>query len=588
MSQRLSKLNVQIMLQILKSKVQNQLFVLSIPITLAILVRGLLLTRWCGDFNSDEAIVGLMAKHILAGRFPVFFYGQFYMGSQESMLAAVIFWLFGDMNGFLLRLSPITFYLAFIVLAFLWVQSWRDRQTALWATLMLALPPAALTNYTYGASAGYPELLFWGTLLFLLYQRSLKFGWSSMRVFSLALVAGLALWNNPLSIFYLTTVLIIWVLGSTWWPQWRAYLLHLPPIIYLIIGAGLLTLAILALLVFKLAVDVLYIQRLLISTILVTWIAAITLLRWQSRLHPNPGGHNRAVAYLFWLGSGGILGMVPMIYYFFDPGNSTGGADNFVIPTWQRQLELWRFYFTHIFPALIGVRTYIDSSAVVMFLAKIGIVVIFLAVIFLFSRQYGWALPDLILLRPITPQMEHFLWLLGGLTVVFGFINGNVYDLEHIRYFLPLLFVLSTLVGLALTHWQKYKPALAILLALFLLGFNGVTNFNYYQSLTTTCTAQEVVDYLLRKQIKGGQAYYEQAYKLTFLSHERVIIAPYRSRDRYEAYTHYAAALPQQIYILRQGSETERFLAEFASPADLTLETVKNYNIFTLNSGLPK
>ena len=46
--------------------------------------------------DGDEAIVGLMAKHILErGELPVFYYGQHYMGSLESILASTSFAVFG-------------------------------------------------------------------------------------------------------------------------------------------------------------------------------------------------------------------------------------------------------------------------------------------------------------------------------------------------------------------------------------------------------------------------------------------------------------------------------------------------------------
>nr|HMN61443.1 hypothetical protein [Anaerolinea sp.] len=41
--------------------------------------------------NSDEAIVGLMARHILLGERPIFFYGQSYMGSLDAFLVAAGF-----------------------------------------------------------------------------------------------------------------------------------------------------------------------------------------------------------------------------------------------------------------------------------------------------------------------------------------------------------------------------------------------------------------------------------------------------------------------------------------------------------------
>ena len=47
----------------------------------AVVLRGVFFLRFDESyFDSDQAIVGLMAKHLLEGRaFPLFFYGQEYM-----------------------------------------------------------------------------------------------------------------------------------------------------------------------------------------------------------------------------------------------------------------------------------------------------------------------------------------------------------------------------------------------------------------------------------------------------------------------------------------------------------------------------
>ena len=198
-----------------------------------------------------------------------------------------------------------------------------------------------------------------------------------------------------------------------------------------------------------------------------------------------------------------------------------------------------------------------------------------------FCKCYGRALLDIVFVRPIIPQPEHYLWLVGGLTIGFEFIYGNNYGLERLRYFVPVLFVLGSIVGITVAQFQKYQPAIVIISAIFLWGYYGMTHWRYYQSLPVTCPEQQVVEYLMGQHITGGQAYYQQAYKLTFMSHEKVIITPYRSRDRYEAYTHYVVTLPQRTYIFQKGIETESFLSELETPTDFTLETVNDFNIFT-------
>ncbi len=61
------------------------------------LLRSLVFVFWEQSYyDSDQAIVGLMAKHLIEGRaFPVFFYGQSYMLGVEAYLAAPVFLIAG-------------------------------------------------------------------------------------------------------------------------------------------------------------------------------------------------------------------------------------------------------------------------------------------------------------------------------------------------------------------------------------------------------------------------------------------------------------------------------------------------------------
>ncbi len=58
---------------------------------LTVLLRAVLLSLDVVPFNADEAVVALMARHILQGERPIFFYGQAYLGSTDARLAAASF-----------------------------------------------------------------------------------------------------------------------------------------------------------------------------------------------------------------------------------------------------------------------------------------------------------------------------------------------------------------------------------------------------------------------------------------------------------------------------------------------------------------
>jgi hypothetical protein len=75
-------------------------------IAAAIAIKVALVLSGAIPFNGDEAVLGLMARHILQGERPVFFYGQAYMGSLDAWLVAVAFRLLGE-SVFSIRLVQI-------------------------------------------------------------------------------------------------------------------------------------------------------------------------------------------------------------------------------------------------------------------------------------------------------------------------------------------------------------------------------------------------------------------------------------------------------------------------------------------------
>src|SRR5262249_28516808 len=96
-------------------------------------------------FDSDQAINGLMAKHLSEGRaFPLFFYGQTYMLAVEAWVAVPFFWIAGPTVG-ALRSSLAAWNIAFAVLLLAGLQ--RGAGLRPWTALVpalffLAAPPS--------------------------------------------------------------------------------------------------------------------------------------------------------------------------------------------------------------------------------------------------------------------------------------------------------------------------------------------------------------------------------------------------------------------------------------------------------------
>ena len=96
--------------------------------------------------HSDEAIIGLMGKHILEGRyFPFYMYGQPYNAGAawEAYLAAVAFAIFGvgvvPLKGCIVVLSLVTLFLFYQMCLALY-----EQRTALLAVIVFAIVPSLL------------------------------------------------------------------------------------------------------------------------------------------------------------------------------------------------------------------------------------------------------------------------------------------------------------------------------------------------------------------------------------------------------------------------------------------------------------
>jgi hypothetical protein len=82
-----------------KPEIQNSksLIVSALIILVSVAYKLFLLALNAVPFNGDEAIVALMARHILRGERPVFFYGQAYLGATDAWLVAASFSILAKM-----------------------------------------------------------------------------------------------------------------------------------------------------------------------------------------------------------------------------------------------------------------------------------------------------------------------------------------------------------------------------------------------------------------------------------------------------------------------------------------------------------
>jgi len=188
-------------------------FVLAAEIILiALLVRWPFIQSGETLLNPDEAIVGLMSMDIAAGeRYPIYFYGQRYMGSLEAYIIAAVTPFFDD-PVHALRFGAACVFAAFVAMQFLMLTRWFGRIGGLaGAGMLLACSPMFL-HWSISARGGYVEGLLWGTALLWAYsewfvpptQRDDRK--QRRRRFALGALIGSGFWINPAIILFVAPI----------------------------------------------------------------------------------------------------------------------------------------------------------------------------------------------------------------------------------------------------------------------------------------------------------------------------------------------------------------------------------------------
>nr|HET6901554.1 hypothetical protein [Ktedonobacteraceae bacterium] len=172
--------------------------------------------------NSDEATIGLMARHIAYnGELPVEFYTRNYLGAVEAYLGAMFFHLFGP-SLFSLRLGIILLYAFFLVSMYLLVSLLYTKKLALFVLVLLALGSSAMFLRELYATGGSTETLFFGTSAFLLaawlaltHRQELPRDRRWLRYAAYAgwgLAVGLAIWSDMVVLPILLTASLLLLL----------------------------------------------------------------------------------------------------------------------------------------------------------------------------------------------------------------------------------------------------------------------------------------------------------------------------------------------------------------------------------------
>ena len=472
-------------------------------------------------FNADEAIVALMARHILQGERPLFFYGQAYMGSLDAWLVAAGFMLFGA-QVWVIRAVQVVLYVLIMAstawLGSLVFRSWKAGVIAAW---LLAIPTVNVTLYTTASLGGYGEALLIGNLILILGLLILRRSRDGEKPASLlwllfGFLIGLGFWANGLTLVY-SIPMILYLAIAVWQSRQKHTCLA---------GKGVLTLVIsLALLgaVIGSAPWVLYVVREGLTSPIAELgggaIAGVEGLSWaaQTRQH--------LVAFLL-LGSTVIFGLRP-----------PWGVEWLALPLLPFILFFWIAVLIYAFnPKTIRARG--DDRSLLL-----------------------WVMLTLVGAFVLTP---------------FGADPSG-------RYFLPMSILLAITAGDTLLAFARRAGKWIWCLVVLLIAYNLIGTIQSAATMPPGITTQfnpitqvdqralpALINFLDEHDERVGYTNYWVSYPLAFLSQEEMVFVPalpyhsdfrYTSRDnRYQPYDDRVAHADKVAFITTHNPALDEYL----------------------------
>ncbi len=544
---------------------------------LAALVSRLFVLFQSGNLiDFDEATFALMAKRILEGEIPFYISGHSYSGSLASFVMAPFIALLGT-QPLAIKLSSLAFFLVFITIQYFLLKTLFSRPVSAFSNLLIVCMPAGMYDISTRVWGGHAELWsFQAALLLLLhsyFERSLPRDQKLWILFAMGVLVGMAFWIGEIFLLFAGAFAIYFIL-RLWRPNEslivrmrEAFLLkavRLPPWI----KGVLVTLHTLLLLyLFLQAVNLLVSGTRFpgLKHLLTPWVTdppfRIKEMKWIFYLLAGESlglfflGQTSSEARKAFLGklaiaaSGVLAGHLPAILF-----NSLGGEGLRIfhksgLLTGPDFLSRLSRVFTVQLPRMILGP---PGAWPILFLV-VGMVGV---VGFVRRRDFliFWRLP-----RDTKPPYLIVFFLVLALTLL-----ANVSStLEAERYLAPAYLGLAVILGYFLGEWAwKRSKVTALVLAGLVGGYFLFTEYAFLKAAPKERYAQcrEILDYLEKREIRGGQASRSLSYTLTFLSGEKVVFSTYDSPERYLPYERYTEKLWRRAYVFDGGDSTaERF-----------------------------
>jgi hypothetical protein len=484
-------------------------------------------------FDSDEAVEGLMARHVLEGELPAFFWGQPFKGVPEVYAAAGVFAVF-DSSVAALKSVTLAVFAIYVAVNFVLLDKIASRWVAVSASLLLIVAPPALVFWSLWAGAEYMLIMLLGTTLLLILERA-KSREQTDQYLQLVtgLVIGFGLWAHQLFVMYLIPLGLILARQGEWWKRrefrdpnrWAVALTAIGGV-YVLLGVIAFVTGGFSLRAGSVAISATAPQKMIrIAAGIFALAIAVQLVSRGSATQA------RAALHRFWPAVVGLLiGFAPAIAYAIFV--ETPRSPVRVIDA-RGLLDGSSDIFGNIVPILAGFKTGTTERLPLPAIAAVPSAAALAA--YVWSTRRLWT--------------KQFFPLFVVFIPIFFLLSGAYIDTQSHRYVIPWYAGLSVAWAVGSLASARERKGIATVIVATIIAVHAWQQVAWYQKLQPDTQSLATIDCLKRNGIRGGYAEYWTAYKLTFIAHEEIIIAPTDGIDRYPRYTEYVRSLPAREQI---------------------------------------
>lgn len=529
----------------------------------------------------DETVYGIMALHILKGQFPVYYYGQAYLGSLEAYPAA-LFSLFMGMNGWALQLSGFFFYALFMAAHFALIKKLFGLQTALFSSFLLIFPPIMFWELSVRA-LGYTNILFFGTLSVLLWFKVFAEKKKTV-IFPLGACLGAGLWLSPVFILYLPSLALMTLFWHRGFRLRRKWLkmdwltfksLKAPLWLKILLGAAnvlILAYSLKQWVVFFTGPMAFKFLGFDFSRPAFQWkgVKKVLLLAGaEGLLIVAAQGRKSFIVFVkhWWkLAAGFVTGYLPAIIFNVLDGegyrilHTKGLVEASQIPHKLKVMAV-----DLVARGTWGVQGYAGIAIAAFFIG---------AFIFYFSaHRDNWKS----LLKKGVRQKSFFFCFFALTVVSMTFLSS----LEADRYMAPFYWASSVAAGFLINRIAAQSKKTAVFCLAILAFYYSFSAGRYVAAYPAKADIRGLIRVLEQENLRGGMTDYDHAYQLAFYSGEKMAFIPFKGALRVPGYKTRVDSLDRKALIFDSDSAGEKeFLGTHPGFIPKEIKEFKHYRIY--------